>query len=1080
MINIVGRQLGAYRIDALLGEGGMGAVYRATDVNLARPVALKVMHPQFAKQDQFQKRFLQEAQAAARLGDHPSIVNTYNFGTEQGLFYMVMEFVPGASLGTYIKHVQKQNQVVKLSETLRILAEVAIALGFAHRQGVIHRDIKPDNVLLKPLDEPDLKSGLAIRAVVTDFGLAKLAEGGVQTQTGTFMGTLPYMSPEQCLGKELDGRSDLYSLGIMLYQLATGSLPFDIKSPTDAVMKHINELPPSPQSIRPGVPDAVAAVIEKSIAKQPDDRYQSGEKMAQALYEVAAGLTDADVTRFGPPTSVVSLVTQLMPAQSIAEPSRMGFDLTAWPGQARILIARKGDQPRAVNLDKELLTIGRSGENDIVLTGEGVSREHARIELAESGGWTIVDLGSTNGTKLEGSRLLPDLPEEWKPGQTVSLGPFLLRLQESQGPLPPAAVAAAAVVGKSFPATALIDVPAGGTQMHSATGRLSVVIQPTNLDVAAGSRANLQVDIFNQGMTVDHFNLDIKQLPPDWVTLNQTSIQLMPGKRGSIPVFIHPPADNTATAGVHPYTLVISSASDRQESAAVSGQIEVLPFSRYSTDMRPKRIRNGGVCRVMIRNEGNAPATYNIAGRDPAEAIRFEEQSGPLHLGPGERATADLRLKAKERPFIGGSKSLPFEIVVRPVSGDRQRLPGQVDVRPRLPLWLIPLFLILGMVLCLSLGGLYTFWNGRNQDATATAQAQIVALTNLEITQQAGATAIALATSQSEQVAAQEATSAAQTAQAEGDDDEDGLSNNRELTLGTDPNNPDTDADGLSDGLEVNQYGTNPTRQDSDGDTVSDGNEVNNLGTSPVNPDTDGDGVNDGAEQAAGSDPLKPPTPTPLPTDTATPTPTPSQTPTASPTASPSPTPSPVAGSLIPSADRHWPSRARFLLLCVVGDPCPTATPEPSQGHRPNLQLENNVSSACAQFVICVDGLASIQYDLSAIPFGADIHEAHLVLTFSSAVSPVATVTVGRATTAWTEDSADRPACDFTSPIALNMGNTPGEYSWDVTNMVRNMHADPGNDFGFCLIIDDGAERVFVSREGPGNQVPRLEVVYEP
>ncbi|HCB48540.1 MAG TPA: protein kinase, partial [Chloroflexi bacterium] len=144
MINLVGRQIENYRIDSLLGEGGMGAVYRAHDLNLARPVALKVMHPHFARQPEFQRRFLQEAQAAARLGDHPSIVNIYNYGHQPNLSYMVMEFVPGASLGTYIKHVQENNQVVKLSETLHTLAQVADALAYAHRQGVIHRDIKPD------------------------------------------------------------------------------------------------------------------------------------------------------------------------------------------------------------------------------------------------------------------------------------------------------------------------------------------------------------------------------------------------------------------------------------------------------------------------------------------------------------------------------------------------------------------------------------------------------------------------------------------------------------------------------------------------------------------------------------------------------------------------------------------------------------------------------------------------------------------------------------------------------------------------------------------------------------------------
>ncbi|MCI0396959.1 MAG: serine/threonine protein kinase, partial [Chloroflexi bacterium] len=297
MQNLIGQQIENYRIDALLGEGGMGAVYKAFDVNLARPVALKVMHAHLASQPEFQRRFLQEAQAAARL-DHPSIVKIHTFGGRQGLFYMVMEFVAGASLAGYIRQLQQSGQVIKLSETLLILAQVADALGYAHRRGVVHRDVKPDNALLKPIEEADQGGGLPVRAVVTDFGLAKLLEGGMQTQTGTFMGTLPYMSPEQCLNKELDGRSDLYSLGIMLYQLTTGQLPFDIKSPTDAVLKHLNEPPPEPQNIRPGLPAGVAGIIKKAIAKEPAARYQSGEELAAALRQAAAGLTDADVTLF--------------------------------------------------------------------------------------------------------------------------------------------------------------------------------------------------------------------------------------------------------------------------------------------------------------------------------------------------------------------------------------------------------------------------------------------------------------------------------------------------------------------------------------------------------------------------------------------------------------------------------------------------------------------------------------------------------------------------------------------------------------------------------------------------------------
>jgi serine/threonine protein kinase len=906
MINLVGRQIDNYRVDALLGEGGMGAVYRAHDLNLDRDVALKVMHPQFAKQPEFQKRFLQEAQAAAKLGDHPSIVNIYNFGSRQGFFYMLMAFVPGASLGKYIKRLQQQNQVVKLSETLLILAQVSEALGYAHRHGVVHRDIKPDNVLLKPREEPIEDGRLPVRAVVTDFGLAKLLEGGVQTQTGTFMGTLPYMSPEQCMNKELDGRSDLYSLGIMLYQLATGQLPFDIKSPTEAVMKHINEIPPRPEVIRPGLPPEVASVIEKSIAKDPGDRYQSGEDMAAALRQAAAGLTDADVTKFAPQETVVSIATQLLPAETVAEPSQVGFELTALPGEARVLIARKGEEPRSHPLDKNLITIGRSSGNDITLVAEGISRQHARIEQASLGTWQVVDTGSTNGTFLEDNRLLPDLPEVLEAGKVLRIGPYFLRLQEAEGAAIAGAGAAAGLAAYSMQATARASVPIGGTQVHSSTGQLSVVVQPTNVVVSPGGRADVQVELLNQGATVDHFQLESEGLPQEWVSIPQDSVQLMPGNNGALPLTIHPPLDSSAEAGQHPYRLTVRSTSNLQESASVSGQVTVKPFERFTIDMRPKRLRNGGVSRILVRNEGNAEATYNVIGRDPAEEVNFEKHQGRLRLAAGDKGTVDLQLKAKSRPFIGSSKVLPFEVAVGTVSGDRQTLPGQLDVRPIIPLWLIPLFLALMMILCLTGGGLFAFFNDRNDKATQTAVALVEGQLAAQMTQEALLTIAAQETALFSEGQAATGTALAATAQAEGDDDADGLSNNQELSEGTDPNNPDTDGDGLNDGQEVNQHGTNPKQQDSDGDTLIDGAEVNDHGTSPTNPDTDGDGVPDGVEVSSGTDPKLPPTATPLPTDTppathtTTPTNTPSATPTQvatpTPTFTPSPTVTPTPG----------------------------------------------------------------------------------------------------------------------------------------------------------------------------------------
>lgn len=794
MTDLVGQQIENYRIASLLGEGGMGSVYKAHDVNLDRPVALKVMHSHLSNRPEFQQRFLQEAQAAARLGGHPSIVNIYNFGAQQGLLYMVMEYVPGASLGRYIKHVQQTNQVVKLSETLYVLAQTAEALGYAHRRGIIHRDVKPDNVLLKALEEPDRDTDLPIRAVVTDFGLAKLLEGGVQTQTGTFMGSLPYMSPEQCLNRNLDGRSDIYSLGIMLFQLTTGQLPFEIRSPTDAVMKHINELPPAPRAIRPGVPEAVEAAIWRAIAKEPAERFQTGDEMASALRTIASGLTAADVTRFAPTQLELSLTTRLMPAGSVPVPSQLGQDLTAMPGQDRLLITREGESPRSHVLDKTSVSIGRSADNNLVLAVEGVSRHHARLERDSVDSWQVVDLNSTNGTFLDEMELPPGVPAKWDANQTLRIGPFFLHLQR--------------------------------------------IIAPAVPEDAPPVQARFEAS------------------PPDH--------------------FPAPP-------------------------------LPARTIERFRADMRPRQIRNSGTCRVLVQNEGNVATTYSVVGRDPAGAVRYPVAQGRLTVQPGQKGAVDLQLEAASRPFVGGGSKQPFEFQVKTSSGQEQLLAGTLEIRPLLPWWAIGLIGILLLVLCLSGGALIAFTGGRNQQATQTASAVA-----------AQATAAAAQTIQAGESAGATATSSALTAVAQGDDDNDGLSNSQEVQGGTDPSNPDTDDDGLNDGQEVTQYGTNPRQRDSDGDNLSDGDEVNEYGTSPTNPDTDGDGVTDGAEVNSGTDPLRPPTLTPTVTNTPLPSATASHTPTSQPTPTftPSPTATPTATATPSPTATVTPTVPQTILVC--------------------------------------------------------------------------------------------------------------------------------------------------------------------
>ena len=276
---VAGATVGKYQIVELLGRGGMAEVYKAYHPGLDRYVAIKFLHEFLADEEGFLTRFKREATAVGRLR-HPNIVQVHDFDVIDETYYMVMEFVDGATLKAWLEELTARGELLPSGEVLRINRAIASALAYAHRRGMIHRDVKPANVMID-------REG---QVILTDFGIAKMVSTTTRyTATGGMLGTPTHIAPEQARGGGGDARSDLYSLGAILFQMVTGQLPYDADTPLAMVLKHVTEPLPIPSTLNPAVDPALERVILKAMAKNADDRFQTGEELIAHLDAIKAG-----------------------------------------------------------------------------------------------------------------------------------------------------------------------------------------------------------------------------------------------------------------------------------------------------------------------------------------------------------------------------------------------------------------------------------------------------------------------------------------------------------------------------------------------------------------------------------------------------------------------------------------------------------------------------------------------------------------------------------------------------------------------------------------------------------------------
>jgi len=407
----VGNYLGQYKLVQYLGYGAMARVYKAFHTELRRYAAIKVLHPHFSSDPDFLLQFKAEAQNLARLR-HPNIVQVYDASVAGNYPYLVMEFIDGITLKFLIEEYREKRVRIPLIRALRTIYSVGLALAYAHQRNIIHRDVKPSNIMIE-------ESG---RVVLADFGLAKLTTRRSDTETGTIKGTPAYMAPEQALGRASNPRSEIYSLGVIFYELLTGRQPYSDENPLAIAMKHVSDPLIPPRAVVPEIPEEVEKIVIRAMIKNPNERYSTAKEFLQDLTKVRLKIKTARL----PTASLSSLQLSSDKIASWTTPNRP-------EGRHGLQVCMHFiDTGQILNLRlNQEYTIGRKHKSqpivpDIDLSPFkafewGISRLHASVSVLEDE-LTITDIGSSNGTWHGGKRLLVNHPYKLVHGDIVYLG----------------------------------------------------------------------------------------------------------------------------------------------------------------------------------------------------------------------------------------------------------------------------------------------------------------------------------------------------------------------------------------------------------------------------------------------------------------------------------------------------------------------------------------------------------------------------------------------------------------------------------------------------------------------------------